>query len=63
MKIPQNETINKYIYYNLQNVYGIKNYIKEKQIEAINIIKNFILYDKLFPEELRNKNIFSNLMK
>ena len=58
MEIPQNETINKYIYYNLQTVYGIKNYIKEKQIEQISIIQNFILYNKLFPKELRNKDIF-----
>ena len=58
MIIPQNETINKYIYYNLQNIYGIKNKIKEKQEKEIDFIQNFILYDKLFPEELKNKEIF-----
>ena len=58
LNIPQNETINKYIYYNLQNIYGIKNKIKEKQDEEINFIKNFIDYDKLYPEELKNKDAF-----
>ena len=58
MIIPQNETINKYIYYNLQNIYGIKNKIKEKQEKEIDFIQNFILYNKLFPEELKNKEIF-----
>ena len=58
MLIPQNETINKYIYYNLQNVYGIKNKVKEKQDKEIEFIQNFILYNKLFPEELKNKEIF-----
>ena len=58
MKIPQKETINKYIYYNLQNIYGIKNKIKEKQDKEIDLIQNFILYDKLFPEELKNQEIF-----
>ena len=33
MKIPQKETINKYIYYNLQNVFGIKNKMIQKQIK------------------------------
>ena len=58
MEIPQNETINKYIYYNLQLVYGIKNFLEEKQIKEIRSIQNFILYDKLLPNELRNKDIF-----
>jgi hypothetical protein len=58
MLIPQNETRNKYIYYNLQNVYGIKNKVKEKQDKEIEFIQNFILYNKLFPEELKNKEIF-----
>ena len=58
MNIPQNETINKYIYYNLQNVYGIKNKKKEKQDEEINFIRNFINYDKLYPEELNKKDAF-----
>ena len=47
MRIPQKETINKYIYYSLQNIFGIKNKIKEKQTKEINLIRNFILYDKL----------------
>ena len=58
MKVPQKETINKYIYYNLQNIFGIKNKVKEKQIRETNLIKDFILYDKLYPAELQNKEIF-----
>ena len=58
MKVPQKETINKYIYYNLQNIFGIKNKVKEKQISETNLIRDFILYDKLYPAELQNKEIF-----
>ena len=58
MKIPQKETINKYIYYNLQNVFGIKNKIEQKQIKEVELIQNFIYYDRLYPDELRNKDIF-----
>ena len=58
MRISQKETINKYIYYNLQNIFGIKNKIKEKQTKEINLIRNFILYDKLYPAELQNREIF-----
>ena len=58
MKIPQKETINKYIYYNLQNVFGIKNKIKQKQIKEVELIQNFISYDRLYPDELKNKDIF-----
>ena len=58
MRISQKETINKYIYYNLQNIFGIKNKIKEKQTKEINLIRNFILYDKLYPVELQNREIF-----
>ena len=58
MSIPQNETINKYIYYNLQNIYGIKNKMKKKQDEEIDFIRNFINYERLYPEELKNKEVF-----
>jgi len=58
MIIPQTETINKYIYYNLQNIYGISNKPEKKQLKQIDYIQNFILYDKLIPEELKNKEIF-----
>ena len=58
MKIPQKEAINKYIYYNLQNVFGIKNKLKQKQIKEIELIQNFISYDRLYPDELKNKEIF-----
>ena len=58
MKVPQNETINKYIYYNLQNLYGINNKPEEIKKEEINYIQNFILYEKILPEELKNKEIF-----
>ena len=60
MKIPQKETINKYIYYDMLNVKGIDNKEKDKQNEDIVYIQNFINYDKLFPEELKNKNVFFN---
>jgi hypothetical protein len=52
MRVPPYETINKYTYYNLQNVYGVK---KEKEISSI---QNFIIYDKLYPSELTNKEVF-----
>ena len=58
MNVPQEETINKYIYYNLQNIFGIKNKVKEKQKIEINLIRDFILYDKLYPTELQNREIF-----
>ena len=58
MKIPQKETINKYIYYNLQNVFGIKNKMIQKQIKEVELIQNFISYDRLYPDELKNKDIF-----
>ena len=58
MIIPQKETINKYIYFNMQNVFGIKNKMKQKQINEVELIQNFISYDKLYPDELNNKNIF-----
>ena len=58
MRIPQKETINKYIYYNLQNVFGIKNKMKQKQIKEVELIQNFIYYDRLYPDELKNKDIF-----
>ena len=58
MYIPQNETINKYIYYHLQNIFAIKSKDKEKQKEEIDFIQNFIAYDSLFPDELKNKKIF-----
>ena len=58
MNVPQKETINKYIYYNLQNVFGIKNKDKEKQKKEINLIRDFILYDKLYPAELQIREIF-----
>ena len=57
MNVPQKETINKYIYYNLQNIFGIKNKVKEKQKKEINFIRDFILYDKLYPPELQNREI------
>ena len=58
MKIPQKETINKYIYYNLQNVFGIKNKMIQKQIKEVELIQNFISYDRIYPDELKNKDIF-----
>ena len=58
MRIPQKETINKYIYYNLQNVFGIKNKMIQKQIKEVELIQNFIYYDRLYPDELKNKDIF-----
>ena len=60
MKIHQKETINKYIYYDMLNVKGIDNKAKDKQNEDIKYIQNFINYDKLFPEELKNKDAFFN---
>ena len=58
MTIPPKETINKYIYHNLGYVYDLKNKEEEKQKEEIDYIRSFIIYDKLYPEELRNKEIF-----
>ena len=58
MTIPQKETINKYIYHNLGYVYDLKNKEEEKQKEEIDYIRSFIIYNKLYPEELRNKEIF-----
>lgn len=62
MKIPQKETINKYIYYNLQNVFGIKNKMIQKQIKEVELIQNFISYDRIYPDELKNKDIFSDTL-
>ena len=58
MSIPQNETINNYIYNNLLNIYSIKNKDEKARNEEIDFIQNFIIYDNLYPEELKNKNIF-----
>lgn len=58
MKIPKSETINKYVFNNLQYIFLIKNKTKEKQIKEIDFIRNFIIYEKLYPEELKNKEIF-----
>ena len=54
MKIPQKETINKYIYFNLKRIHATKNG-QEKEIAKI---QNFIEYNKLLPIELKNKNAF-----
>ena len=58
MYIPQNETINKNIYYNLINIYSIKNKAEDKQKKDIEYIQNFIKYDKILPSELKEKGIF-----
>lgn len=58
MSIPQNETINNYIYNNLLNIYSIKDKDEKTRNEEIDFIQNFIIYDNLYPEELKNKNIF-----
>ena len=58
MYIPKNETINKNIYYNLINIYSIKNKAEDKQKKDIEYIQNFIKYDKILPSELKEKGIF-----
>ena len=63
MKIPQKDLINKYIYLNLCLIYDIKNKSEEKQKEEIDNIRNFMMYDKLYPEELKNKEVFFQTYK
>jgi len=58
MTIPQNETINKYIYNNLLDINALKNKTKEKQNQEISFIQNCINYDKIYPYELNNKDAF-----
>ena len=60
MNVPPYETTNKYIYYNFQNIIGLKNNEKpnEKQLKEIKSIQNFINYDKIYPSELKNNEIF-----
>ena len=58
MTIPQNETINKYIYNNLLDINALKNKTKERQNQEISFIQNFINYDKIYPYELKNKDAF-----
>lgn len=63
MKVPQKETINKYIYYNLENLFSINEKPEEKKKEEINYLQNFLSYDKILPEELKNKEIFFQTYK
>ena len=58
MTIPQNETINKYIYNNLLDINALKNKTKEIQNQEISFIQNFVNYDKIYPYELKNKDAF-----
>ena len=43
INIPQNETINKYIYYNLQNVYGIKNKKKKSKMKKLILLEILLI--------------------